>query len=136
MEAAAARTDSFTFETSVGVATRRACPVRPSQNVPCCPERNIRRHSTTAVSDIQPFSNEFLGLTTLCTKKWMKLAGHVRLDSAPGTPAFNGVTLSPFALMSPFYCTAHSRLLVSHAHSYMITYERPYSLTAHRTAFT
>jgi hypothetical protein len=89
-----ARIDFFTFATFAGVATTWACPARPSQNVPCCPGR----HSTTAVSE----TNILQWISGLDNPRhqgseW-QLAGPVRMYSASGTPAFNGGTLSSFAL--------------------------------------
>jgi hypothetical protein len=49
-----------------------------------------------------------------------------RMDSAPEMPAFNCVTLFLFALMHQFCCIAHGRLLVCHAHSYVIMCDWPY----------
>jgi hypothetical protein len=43
------------------------------------------------------------------------------------------LTLFPFALTRPFCCTARGRLLVSRAHSHVITCDQPYSLEEMQT---
>jgi hypothetical protein len=49
-------------------------------------------------------------------------------NSALGIPAFNCVTLLPFALICPFCCTASGWMPVRQAHSHIFTCYRLYSL--------